>query len=173
MIPRAFRNILRSAPLAAALAAFCLLAGCGPRSAPMPGPSDAPLGEVREPADVSPLVHTVRTQVGKPYVWGGRSPYTGFDCSGLVWWAFRQYHVSVPRFSLDQYQGGTPVSRRQLRPGDVVFFKIYSGSKSLHMGVYTERGTFVHAPSKGGVVREEPFDSPYWRAHYIGARRYL
>jgi cell wall-associated NlpC family hydrolase len=85
--------------------------------------------------------------LGVPYVWGGSSP-SGFDCSGLVVYAFAQIGVSLPHSSYSQYGMGTPVSIGQLQPGDLVFF-----SGASHVGIYIGGGQFIHAPHTGDVVK--------------------
>lgn len=118
------------------------------------------------------IIKSARSQIGKPYRWGGESPSAGYDCSGLVWWAFRRHGVAVPRVSWQQYSAGRFVERNTLRPGDLIFFKISTG-KSLHVGIITERGTFIHSPSSGKHVMESDLGNPFWAEHYVGARRLL
>jgi len=101
--------------------------------------------------------------LGVPYVWGGSSPSTGFDCSGFVAYVFAQIGVSLPHHAASQYGYGTPVPYDQLAPGDLVFF-----SGLGHVGIYIGDGQFVHAPHTGDVVR-----IAYLADHgsYVGARR--
>ncbi|NMH99996.1 C40 family peptidase [Pseudonocardia acidicola] len=87
------------------------------------------------------------TQIGKPYVWGGTGP-DGFDCSGLVQWAFKQAGVTLPRTADEQSNVGTPVSQDQLQPGDLVFF--YSPVE--HVGIYVGNGKILAAPQPGETV---------------------
>ncbi|MHC1699874.1 MAG: C40 family peptidase [Humidesulfovibrio sp.] len=151
--------------LAALLLLAAALGGCAPAHIavePLPG-----LGQgVR-----NPVVAAARSLTGAPYKYGGESPQTGFDCSGLTWWAYRQVGVDLPRVSYEQYEAGRPVSRRDIRPGDLVFFRLRGNRKNVHVGIATDETTFIHSPSSGGRVREEPFDIGYWREHFIGARR--
>ena len=100
-------------------------------------------------------------QVGTPYVWAGASP-GGFDCSGLVMWAFAQVGVSLPHNAAAQYGVGSPVDRASLQPGDLVFF-----SGLGHVGIYIGGGQYVHAPQTGDVVKVSSMD----RGGYVGARR--
>ncbi len=160
-------------PRALALLALLLLAaalgGCAPAHiAPEPLPG---LGQGQ--GSRSPVVAAARSLTGAPYKWGGESPQTGFDCSGLTWWAYRQVGVDLPRVSYDQYEAGRAVSRRDIRPGDLVFFRLRGNRKNVHVGIATDQSSFIHSPSEGGRVREETFDAPYWREHFIGARRIL
>lgn len=109
------------------------------------------------------------SQVGKPYVWGAESPSTGFDCSGLVWWAHKQVGIDLPRVSFDQFRVGLYVPPEALIPGDVVFFaNTYTGGAS-HVGIYWGNGWFVHAPGTGKRVRFQMLSER--ASSYCGARR--
>ena len=162
------RSALRHLALAASLLALAAGYGCAPAHIPDPAQSSLASAEGK-----SPVVTAARSLTGVRYKWGGDSPSEGFDCSGLTWWAYRQVGVELPRVSWEQYETGAPVGRREVKPGDLVFFRLKGAKKNLHVGIATERGTFIHSPSAGGRVREEPMDTPYWREHYVGARRYL
>jgi cell wall-associated NlpC family hydrolase len=102
--------------------------------------------------------------LGIPYVWGGSSPSTGFDCSGFIMYVFAQVGVSLPHHAASQYSYGTPVPREQLAPGDLVFF-----SGLGHAGIYIGGNQFVHAPHTGDVVRISSMDDRW--GSYVGARR--
>ncbi|NLG54776.1 MAG: C40 family peptidase [Rhodococcus sp.] len=103
------------------------------------------------------------TRVGSPYVWGATGP-SSFDCSGLVVWSYRQIGKNLPRSSQEQAQGGIPVSRDQLQPGDVVIFY----NDASHVGIYAGGGNVLHASTFGVPVKVESMD----RMQYAGARRY-
>ena len=123
----------------------------------------------------SPLVVEIaRTQVGKPYVWGGAWPEIGFDCSGLVQWAHRQVGIALPRTAQQQFNATARISPEQIRPGDLVFFA-YTNPLSVdpvtHVGIYVGHGWMVNAPDDGDVVREMPVFTGFWGAHYAGAGR--
>lgn len=107
--------------------------------------------------------------IGTPYRWGGESP-GGFDCSGLVYWAYGLVGVRLPRVADDQARVGYPVTRAELRPGDAVFFADSSGYVH-HMGLYVGGNRFVHAPQSGETVRLETITGHYAR-QYAGARRF-
>ena len=107
--------------------------------------------------------------VGKPYRFGGSSPGTGFDCSGLVHFSYRQAGVAVPRTTHDQLRASTPV-RGSMRRGDLLFFD-QEGKKKSHVGIYLGNGRFVHAPSSGKRVRTDTLDSKYWKKHLAEVRR--
>ncbi len=104
--------------------------------------------------------------LGTPYVWGGASP-GGFDCSGLVMYAYAQVGVSLPHSSYAQYGMGVPVSYDQLQPGDLVFFDGLG-----HVGIYIGGGQFIHAPHTGDVVKISAM-SGWYSSSYVGARRIL
>jgi cell wall-associated NlpC family hydrolase len=102
-------------------------------------------------------------QLGRPYVYGGESP-SGFDCSGLVQYAYRAAGVTLPRTTGAQMSAGTPVSEANLQVGDLVFF--YGGS---HVGIYAGNGEVVHAPVPGDVVKLTKIAyMPFAGARHIG-----
>jgi cell wall-associated NlpC family hydrolase len=109
--------------------------------------------------------------LGTPYVWGGASPAGGFDCSGLVQYAYALHGVSVPHFAASQAALGAPVARGALRAGDVVYFADRTGYVH-HIGLYVGDDWFLHAPHTGDVVKLSRLDSPYYAGEYAGARRY-
>ena len=102
-------------------------------------------------------------QLGDPYVWAAAGP-NAFDCSGLVQYAFAAAGVSLPHSSRMQSTMGTPVSRSQLQPGDLVFFY----SPVSHVGIYTGNGQMVHASTSGEPVKIGSIDS---MGSYNSARR--
>lgn len=118
------------------------------------------------------VVTTALTQLGKPYVWGGATPQKGFDCSGLVQYSYLQAGVDVPRTSLEQYRHSRPIRMSQLRPGDLIFFRLKSRRIS-HVAIYIGDNRFVHAPKTGKDVSFSDMDNPYWRKYMAGAGRLL
>jgi peptidoglycan DL-endopeptidase CwlO len=102
--------------------------------------------------------------LGTPYVYGGASP-GGFDCSGFVMYVFNQIGVSLPHNAAAQYGYGTPVSRSQLQPGDLVFFNGLG-----HVGIYIGGGSFIHSPHTGDVVKISGI-SGWYSSTWVGARR--
>jgi cell wall-associated NlpC family hydrolase len=111
--------------------------------------------------------------LGWPYRWGGPSPETGFDCSGLTMTSYRLNGVALPRTSRGQYAAGEPVGRRELREADLVFFATGTGRGPSHVGLYIGDGRFVHAPGSGDVVRIDELSSSYYRPRFLSARSYL
>lgn len=145
-----------------------LLGGCAGRGA---APVPAEHGFAGHPGMA--LVTTARSQIGTPYAYGGYSPEQGFDCSGFVWWVHAQNGLDVPRSAHEQWAGGRFVPPSERQPGDVAVFRTGGKPKDLHVGIVTERGTIVHSPKTGAVVREEPMTIPYWSSRYLGTKRFL
>jgi cell wall-associated NlpC family hydrolase len=109
--------------------------------------------------------------VGVRYHYGGNSPDTGFDCSGLVTHVFdRAWGIAVPRSTEEQRNAGRAVKRKDLQPGDLVFYNTRNRPFS-HVGIYLGDSNFVHAPRPGQRVRVESIDTKYWRTRFSGARR--
>ncbi|MCM0045599.1 MAG: C40 family peptidase [Burkholderiaceae bacterium] len=109
--------------------------------------------------------------VGIHYRRGGSSPEHGLDCSGLVRYVFRQANgTELPRTSAEISQVGEHIDKKDLQPGDLVFFNTLKRAFS-HVGIYLGDNKFIHAPSSGGAVRIESMDMSYWKARFNGARR--
>lgn len=109
--------------------------------------------------------------LGIKYRFGGDTPSTGFDCSGLVAYAAeKSLGLKLPRKSSDIARLGKSVDRNELKKGDLVFFNT-RGHRFSHVGIYLGDKKFVHAPRAGSVVRIESMDIAYWRKRYNGARR--
>jgi len=126
------------------------------------------------PSDVNSRVQSVLTQalaqLGIPYRWGGTTPDTGFDCSGLVKYVFQTaLGIELPRVSRDQARRGQPVDQQELTPGDLVFFS-RRGKVINHVGIYLGDGRFVHAPRTGRDVTISNLNG-YWYQRFLRARR--
>jgi peptidoglycan DL-endopeptidase CwlO len=137
-----------------------------PVAAPSSEPSSPPVAA--PPADASrgaQVVAIAMRYLGVPYKWGGASPSTGFDCSGLTMYVYAQIGISLPHYAAAQYQMGVPVSRDQLQPGDLVFYRGLG-----HMGMYIGGGNYIHAPQTGDVVKISGVND---RSDWVGARRVL
>ncbi len=107
-------------------------------------------------------------QVGVPYRYGGSTP-RGFDCSGLVHYSYANAGKSVPRTTAALWAELAPIQNRDLRVGDLLFFRI--SGKMSHVGMYLGNGRFVHAPSSGKTVSIENLGSDYYRKAFIRAGR--
>jgi peptidoglycan DL-endopeptidase CwlO len=141
--------------------------GAPPGEAPPPGGLPWPFGSPPAPAgggDRAVVVQAALTQVGSPYVWGGAAP-GGFDCSGLVMWAFQQAGISLPHSSQAMAQGGQPVALSDLQPGDVLTFY----SDASHAGLYIGDGMMIHSSTYGVPVRVVPMNTS---GPIYDARRY-
>jgi cell wall-associated NlpC family hydrolase len=102
---------------------------------------------------------------------GGRTPSTGFECSGFVSYVFRHtLGKDLPATSASQFHAGTRVDRADLRTGDLVFFRT-RGKRVSHVGIYLDHGRFIHSPSAGKTVSIDSLDASYWSRHYAGAKR--
>jgi len=119
------------------------------------------------------LVATAERFLGVPYKWGGTSPDKGFDCSGFAMVVYQLNGLMLPRTSVEQYSVGTPVKTNYPAGGDLVFFDVSGGRKSLHVGIYTGNDKFIHAPSEGKKILYGSLSNPYFHKRYIGARTYL
>jgi cell wall-associated NlpC family hydrolase len=121
--------------------------------------------------EISQLLHRHYAEWrGTPHRWGGVSR-RGVDCSGFVSLTYqRLFGVRLPRTTRDQARTGDQVSRRALRPGDLVFFK--TGWRTRHVGIYVGQGRFIHAAEASGVTATR-LDAPYWGERFWQARRPL
>lgn len=128
-------------------------------------------GSASTSAIADKIIATAKKYIGVPYVWGGTSP-SGFDCSGLVQYVFKQHGISLNRTTVTQYKQGTYVSKASLKPGDLVFFQNTYGSGISHVGIFIGNGQFIHASSSKGVMISS-LSNTYWASHYYGARRVL
>lgn len=115
-------------------------------------------------------------QLGKPYRWGGSSPLTGFDCSGLVYYAYKDLvKFRIPRTANEMYhlRDARPVDRSELESGDLVFFRTQGRGTADHVGVYVGNGKFIQSPRTGRDIQITSLSEDYWANHYVGARRVM
>lgn len=140
-----------------------LLAACAPFRHGLPGE-----GATADPGRA--VLEAAETRIGAPYRYGGSGP-EAFDCSGLVAYAHQQAGIAVPRTAAEQFSKATPVKRRELRPGDLVFFRL-SGRDVGHVGIYAGDDRFVHAPQSGGHVRLASLEDEWYRQRFVGAGRF-
>lgn len=129
-----------------------------------------PVRQKQEVTLVDRVVWNAQKQQGKMYRYGGESPITGFDCSGLTQFAFGTgAGVSIPRTAAEQYKSVQKVSRSQATKGDLVFFNT-SGRRVSHVGIYVGDNKFVHAPRTGRAITTEKLEG-YWANRLIGFGR--
>ena len=153
--------------LAFALAAFVFGYAVDGAAARVPGPTEAQRSHApQKPTVGQRAARNALRAVGVPYRWGGSSPTGGFDCSGLVYWAYGQLGVELPHSSYALYGRGRPVARSRMKPGDLIFF-----SGLGHMGMYVGRGRMVHAPQSGRLVEVVTLARSHYGSRLVGARR--
>ena len=126
-----------------------------------PTPTPAPARTLGERA-----ARVALREVGVPYQWGGTSPASGFDCSGLVYWTYGRLGIEVPRTSYGLYREGRRVPRRRKKAGDVLVFAGLG-----HVGLYVGHGRMVHAPHAGARVEKYKLRRSYWGSRIVSVRR--
>jgi cell wall-associated NlpC family hydrolase len=147
-----------------ALTATLLIVGCG-SAPPARGPTYRALS-AEQSSDIA--IHALGL-VGTPYRYGGNTPESGFDCSGLIGYVYKsRAGVAPPRTVAQLSDFGQSVSARNLRTGDLV---IFGAGRPFHAGIYVGEGRFVHAPSTGGTVRLDHLNSRYWARQTTAFRR--
>jgi peptidoglycan DL-endopeptidase CwlO len=162
-MPPRLRNLL----LAFAFAAFVFGWAAVPGSArPRPPATKEPTRAVSKPTLGERAATIALKAVGVPYRWGGASPASGFDCSGLVRWSYGRLGIEVPHSSYALYGLGRQVARSRIKPGDVLFF-----SGLGHVGLYVGQGRMVHAPQSGRNVEVVALGGSYFGSRLVGARR--
>ena len=114
------------------------------------------------------VVDTAKRMIGVPYRYGGATP-NGFDCSGLVQYSYRAAGVKLPRTSAEQYRSARPVTIREARPGDLLFFRY--DRRISHVAIYLGDDRFVHAPSSGKRVSVASLRDPHYQQHFARAGR--
>lgn len=124
------------------------------------------VAEAGEPTPGERAVKFALQEVGTPYRWAGESPATGFDCSGLVRWAYGRVGIDVPHSSYALYDVGRRVPVSRLAPGDILFF-----SGLGHVGLYVGKGRMVHSPQTGRTVEVVQLSATGYGTRLVGARR--
>ena len=136
---------------------------------PVPPPHFEALAPAAGPA--GELIFRALSLIGVRYKPGGNSPESGFDCSGLVSYLFREVmNIRLPRSADQIWREGSEVAFETIEPGDLVFYNTLRRPFS-HVGVYVGDGRFVHAPASGGMVRTESMHERYWAKRWNGAKR--
>ena len=150
---------------------YAVISGCGSFGPAPPAPIQPTPAPYAERAERSEALLQALLALGLDYRHGGKSPATGFDCSGLVAHIYREaWGVRLPPNTAAQSQAGVPVSLAELQAGDLVFYDTLKRPYS-HVGIYLGDGKFVHAPKTGAQVRIESLRSTYWAQRFNGARR--
>ncbi|MES9666296.1 bifunctional lytic transglycosylase/C40 family peptidase, partial [Bacillus nitratireducens] len=126
-------------------------------------------------ANISGDFKTVLTEIEKfqgwPYVWGGKNPTQGFDCSGLTSWGLKQIGIDLPSYALSQYELTEPIDPSQAQPGDLIFFKgtYQSPDHISHVGFYIDENTMYDSENAG--IGYHSWKTPYWQQHFAGIHR--
>ncbi len=118
------------------------------------------------------IKHAIQS-LGIPYKWGGQSPETGFDCSGLTTYTHKKAGIIIPRATKAQFSKGRFVKKQNLQIGDLVFFNMPQKKDGWHVGIYIGKGLIIHSPVTGSKVTYGDLNHSYFKKYYIGARRYL
>lgn len=161
----------------ALLVSAALLSACASRTPP-------PAPVVRAPVFTSPQTFSPAAEdvlfralglVGTPYRWGGNTPDSGFDCSGLIGYVYRDTAgITLPRSTREMIgMRAQDVDQNALQTGDLIFFATNGGSQVSHAGIYVGEGRFVHAPATGGTVKLDSLSKAYWQKAYLSAKRVL
>lgn len=122
---------------------------------------------------VPTVVLAAESQLGVPYVYGGATPYSAFDCSGLTMYAYSKAGISLPHSSTLQANYGWAVSRYSLRPGDLLFFDTSGKGTINHCGIYLGNNMFINAQSGAGKVIKASLTTTYWANSFVTARRLI
>lgn len=119
------------------------------------------------------LLKTAHRFIGTRYQWGGTSPETGMDCSGLTQTVYRLNGLDLPRSARQQYQKGQQVAQKELAQGDLLFFDTERRGYVSHVAIYRGDNTFIHAPGRGKRIQVASLSEGYFKQRYLGARRYF
>lgn len=161
-----FKIFLRASFIAGALVAQCALADEPPAQVP-----ETESGVIDYRDGIQQIIDGAQDLIGIRYRRRGDKPQTGFDCSGFVGYVFREgVGLLLPRASREISKAGTPVSKDELKAGDLVFFSTMRHAFS-HVGIYLGDDLFVHAPRTGEAIRIDHLQEHYWAKRYSGARR--
>lgn len=162
-----------------------ILASCGTTS----GKHRKPESGARYPAQqIQPvrISHIDRTQgsqelmlhslglIGTPYKWGGSTTATGFDCSGMIQFVYKNaLNINLPRTARDMAAASRKIPDSRLKAGDLVFFNTGGAHRYSHVGLYIGNGEFIHAPSSGKTIKTEKLSTPFYAKNYLGAHTFF
>ena len=161
----------------ALLTLAALLSACASHTPP--APVAKPIVFTQQAEQTSPIAADVLFRalglVGTPYRWGGNTPDSGFDCSGLIKYVYNDAAgISLPRTTREMIvMRAQNVGKDKLQTGDLLFFATSGGSQVSHAGIYVGEGRFVHAPATGGTVKLDSLSKAYWQKAYLNAKRVL
>ena len=156
---------------------FFLIVACA--GTPRPESKVSPINEhpqattlipTKKEAARSKALDIAHSLIGTPYRYGG-TDLRGFDCSGLVQYAFNRAGVNLPRTSQEIFRKSKKIKLDELQPGDLVFF-VFSSNKISHVGIYADQNQFIHSPSSGKGVSYARLNNPYWKKRLIAAGRF-
>ncbi|PEK70462.1 hypothetical protein CN593_05445 [Bacillus pseudomycoides] len=121
--------------------------------------------------DFRKVLDEIEKYQGWPYVWGGKNPTQGFDCSGLTSWGLKVIGIDLPSYALSQYELTTPISESEAQPGDLIFFKgTYGGPDHIsHVAFYIDANTMYDSQSAG--IGYHDWKTSYWQQHFAGIHR--
>ncbi len=145
------------------------LGACGHLAEPMGRDYSSKISKPAVSAKNQGIVQRAHGLLGVPYRYGGASPKQGMDCSGLIYYLHRQQGQTVPRTTARQFRQTKPIRMADLKPGDLVFFRLTH--KVSHVGLYVGDGQFIHAPSTGKQVQRSKLDNPFWRRRWVRGGR--
>lgn len=134
-------------------------------------PGAIPCSISKLPSVLESACDMARGLLGTPYRWGGTTP-KAFDCSGFVRYIYGKLGVKLPRTARQQIKTGHKVTMAGLQAGDLIFFNMAKGYVS-HVGMYLGEGLFIHASNPRSGVRIDCIESPSYKKHVVGARRYV
>ena len=144
-----------------------------PTQTPAPARSGEDRGGAEAPASIAARVVDVAVGLrGSRYRWGGTTP-AGFDCSGFLYYVYRQFGITLPRTTIEQSNAGIRITAAELRPGDLVYFRNTSRRGISHIAIYIGNGKIIHAVNERVDVTISELWSSYWAAHYGGSVRII
>ena len=151
------------------LASLALISGCGTPSVRSVSSHESRPSRLNAEDAKGVTLYAIGL-VGTPYRWGGNTPESGFDCSGLIAHVYQKSaQLQSPRTVAELQSWGSPLNSKDPRTGDLVVFS--KGGEATHAGIYVGEGRFVHAPSTGGRVRLDRINTPYWASYQVAFSR--
>lgn len=138
-----------------------------------PSSATASQGQLGQQGQGEQVAAYAQQFLGVNYTHGGRSPQTGFDCSGFAYYVYKHFGITLSTGPAGQLQQGTQVSKSDLQPGDIVFFRSENSRSGYHEGIYIGNNKFIHAVAPGRPVQITNLDSSWYTQRFLEARRYL